>query len=747
MTESVYDFMYIMPLCLVAAIFGHSDIGVSEITPLFYAVVILAGTVCILFRHMKARGRIITVGIAGALFLGVVLVREPQERSAFIHDKLWVLWIVLICMGCFFAGKLITYYRKLRLAAAVCGLVALIVIMTAGIAVEKIAVMMLLFLIVISVVEEIQLHWKKEGHTDSRKHLVFISPFLIALFLAAILIKTPDKPYDWKFVKDFANAARIRLELLYQTLVPEKGWDSSDAAIGFSDRGEIGGNISSRAYEVLGMTSDYKDNARMYFGGKTFDTFDGRKWSKEDESKTDYAAFDTLESVSAVMTLAPECPSDYLRTIKTNVSYVGVKTSCAFIPPKMLAVTSDDVELMKGGDIAFSTRRKNGDDYTIQYYKENRENPDFQEMLRRGQDFDEATWRAALTETGKEELPQYSYEKLMAYRDEIRKVYGQPVELSSDMRVFLDDLLEGAETDMDKLERIEKLLCGYQYSNQPGDIPDTVTSPSEYLDYFILDKKEGFCSHYATAFVLLARAEGIPARYVQGYSVCSDKTHIDVTSDQAHAWPEAYIEGYGWLGFEPTPGYKRTSGWTVVEHDGQGTDNPYTDYQEQYGKAEEALENEGEEEPAEKQPVNWKRVLVPAGLCALFLLLFMIADRIRKKNRYQKMSNRDKVVTLCRRNMKRFRRMGYQLAAGETLSEYRNRAGKTVPEEILSFIDSYEKVSYADKEIGDQELKNMERISADCDRYVWHEMWKHFRERQKEARMRRYEKAAGQRQS
>ncbi|NLL79642.1 MAG: hypothetical protein GX234_07630 [Clostridiales bacterium] len=182
MIESVYDFMYIMPLCLIAAIFGHSYIGVSEITPLFYVIVSLAGTVCVIFRHLKVRGRVITVGISCTSLVGAVLVRDAQERSAFIHNNLWVLWMVLICLGCFFAGKMITHYTKLRLASAFVGLVSLIVIMTARISVEKIAVMMILFLIVISVVEEIQIRWKKEGFIDSRKHLVFISPFLIALF-------------------------------------------------------------------------------------------------------------------------------------------------------------------------------------------------------------------------------------------------------------------------------------------------------------------------------------------------------------------------------------------------------------------------------------------------------------------------------------------------------------------------------------------------------------------------------------
>ena len=51
-------------------------------------------------------------------------------------------------------------------------------------------------------------------------------------------------------------------------------------------------------------------------------------------------------------------------------------------------------------------------------------------------------------------------------------------------------------------------------------------------------------------FLAAARAEGIPARYVSGYFLRSDSTE----QEAGHAWAEAYIEGVGWIGFDPANG-------------------------------------------------------------------------------------------------------------------------------------------------------------------------------------------------
>ena len=67
--------------------------------------------------------------------------------------------------------------------------------------------------------------------------------------------------------------------------------------------------------------------------------------------------------------------------------------------------------------------------------------------------------------------------------------------------------------------------------------------------------KAGFCQQYAAALGVMLRVAGIPARVVIGYSHPAPDASGDfeVTSDDAHAWVEAYFTGIGWLPFDPTP--------------------------------------------------------------------------------------------------------------------------------------------------------------------------------------------------
>lgn len=76
-----------------------------------------------------------------------------------------------------------------------------------------------------------------------------------------------------------------------------------------------------------------------------------------------------------------------------------------------------------------------------------------------------------------------------------------------------------------------------------------------------LQKKAGYCVHFASAMAIMARSLGIPARVAIGYLpgtntgvVASGDLEYTVTSSELHSWPELYFAGVGWLAFEPTVG-------------------------------------------------------------------------------------------------------------------------------------------------------------------------------------------------
>lgn len=77
------------------------------------------------------------------------------------------------------------------------------------------------------------------------------------------------------------------------------------------------------------------------------------------------------------------------------------------------------------------------------------------------------------------------------------------------------------------------------------------------VDFFLFDSKAGSCDQFASAFVVLARMNGIPARLVTGYAPGDYNPftgYYEVLAEQAHAWTEVYFPNYGWVAFDPTPG-------------------------------------------------------------------------------------------------------------------------------------------------------------------------------------------------
>ncbi len=75
------------------------------------------------------------------------------------------------------------------------------------------------------------------------------------------------------------------------------------------------------------------------------------------------------------------------------------------------------------------------------------------------------------------------------------------------------------------------------------------------VDQFIFETQQGFCEHYAAAFVILMRAAGVPARVVTGYqggNLNPVGNYLVVRQHDAHAWAEVWLQDEGWLRIDPT---------------------------------------------------------------------------------------------------------------------------------------------------------------------------------------------------
>jgi len=75
------------------------------------------------------------------------------------------------------------------------------------------------------------------------------------------------------------------------------------------------------------------------------------------------------------------------------------------------------------------------------------------------------------------------------------------------------------------------------------------------VDEFLFETRAGFCEHFSSAFTFLMRAAGIPARVVTGYMGGEYNPYdgtLTVRQYDAHAWSEVWLEGQGWVRYDPT---------------------------------------------------------------------------------------------------------------------------------------------------------------------------------------------------
>jgi transglutaminase-like putative cysteine protease len=101
------------------------------------------------------------------------------------------------------------------------------------------------------------------------------------------------------------------------------------------------------------------------------------------------------------------------------------------------------------------------------------------------------------------------------------------------------------------LERWFRRDGGFQYEERP---PLTASGAPPLVD-FVEVTRLGYCQHYAGAMALMLRLLGIPSRVAVGFTAGTWKAGVwTVTDHQAHAWVEAWFDGFGWLAFDPTPG-------------------------------------------------------------------------------------------------------------------------------------------------------------------------------------------------
>lgn len=395
----------------------------------------------------------------------------------------------------------------------------------------------------------------------------------------------------------------------------------------------------------------------LHLKSRTYDFYDGLNWQSSvniEEYKVEiipgmnHISLETLEnilgyyylkngSIPEIQTMNEETfvtfATGVFNMVEMDVTYRNIRTKAIFAPSNTYYVDHTPAQArleldMYDGIIASGTDLTRDFRYILRTFVPPIEDPDFVNLLR----------------TADENSPINS----IFTRPGLDAYLQIPDTVPDRVRELALSITEEYSNEYDKARAIERYLSlNHTYSLDVPPIP----SNADFVDHFLFEETTGFCTYYASAMTIMLRSIGIPARYSRGY-VMPKKTPIDELLDgfsdfigideytnptlytiierYAHAWPEAYISGYGWLSFEPTTVYY--SSYLPYE--------PTGDYYT-------PLEPRDPVAPIDPSVSDSNLILYMQLILFVMLLCLLIspfAYRAFKRYKYSKLDNRQKVL-------------------------------------------------------------------------------------------------------
>jgi len=593
--------------------------------------------------------------------------------------------------------------------------------------------------------------------------ILFAVPVVIIPVIAAALIPKSDYPIQWPWLDEKIDRAFRYFESRYTYLEME---EFSLSAVGFSNSNtrQLGGPANPSNIEVLRV----KAKNRTYLRGAAYYWYKDSAWTRANTLAGNENNLDVDETRSGwedipVDDMFPNVSDDekeFLQSLSngaldmllfsTNQIEVEIRnivTNNVFIPLKpIMPVRLADGGVMPsyeldGGAIISENRLRRGDRYSLFYIQPMYGETLFKKALGYTDDlyaraFNILTLKQdLLTVRILQEQSKYNaditgllseldklnkiIDKLSSLRrksEQIHSIYtALPDNLPSRIGELARDITRDAKSNYEKVTAIEKYLRNnYTYTLSPENVP----ANRDFVDYFLFDGKEGYCTYYATAMAVMLRTLGIPTRYVEGYVLppnqSSDGIYI-VNNSNAHAWVEVYFEGFGWLMFEPTPAFAGTMDYKTVSSSlPEDLALPYLEMMERYRRSQSAnLTLPSSPEPEEETRNDDNIILIVAivgGIVLLFLAINLLAGllfgiRILGKNK-------EKVILIRYNRMIHWLSLaGIRYKSGESPREFAGRVDNLY---ILSptfqeITEIFMKVRYGCKSVSEEESETVKK--------------------------------------
>jgi len=303
--------------------------------------------------------------------------------------------------------------------------------------------------------------------------------------------------------------------------------------MGYDHAGMIGDSVVA----MLGGSADPVEDTFMrvvtdrdvLLRGTIKRSYTGYSWV-DDQAKARYLYYDfTHASVrDKVFDADREAGEGIFRSVTADVEILAEGTSTLFVPAQMQEFSmglEDAVYYNSTGEVFLTRNVQPGDRYSV----------------------------VARVPASREALIEYSKslegQGDARYNDAMVNYTHLPDGIDSRVYALAVELTGGSSNAAEKAYAIQDYLAANYKYTLDGGYPN---AGEDFVSWFLMDSKEGYCSYFASAMTVMCRIAGVPARYVEGYYVSPTDGAAVITGKNAHAWVEVYLSGIGWTPFDPT---------------------------------------------------------------------------------------------------------------------------------------------------------------------------------------------------
>jgi transglutaminase-like putative cysteine protease len=589
-----------------------------------------------------------------------------------------------------------------------------------------------------------KLFYKSKNTVNNSIATIYLAPACIIIAFASIILPSKPDPIKWNGVKHFIANVKEQTSIWMTQMeyfIDRTGREFSVTFSGYSDENqdELGGSVKEDNKTTLIITTQNKSTSRGYLIGSIRDTYTGRSWEKSNYEnnleKEDYY-YDFYELLLA-FSREKENGKDLTNIVKKrnfDIEFHDIRTRSIFYPLKTYDIIFRKYipfKETKQGALLYNKAKGVGTKYKVQYYELNLNDETFQNILRNKGVLGFTPTESELKEVA-EEIFEYNtttfgvnvttlLKDLEKRADTIRTYYTQlPDSLPERVKQLAIEITKGYNNDYDKLKALESYLNTLKYNTKVSETP----KGEDFVDYFLFEQQQGYCTYFATAFGIMARCIGIPTRYIEGfvvdYKVVNNNYIYEVRSNNAHSWIDAYIEGIGWIPFEPTPSFYsgRYTKWRDLS---KASDYPesglYSDNLSQIPSHYEGLidqvNNTAIVDLNHKENRQYTVAILLILLCIVILfgaIIFIYYGLLVRKyeRKYQLASNSIKLSMILAEILRYLEKEGYHLTNEETLLNYAERIGDNIKFNQVDFLqvaDLFMKVRYGENDIKEEELR------------------------------------------